>query len=71
MFNVGPTLVFVALFLLLLAFPPLEAAAVMHDRGEVVHPEPEWTAIYEGLYASWVDHRARFEQTVARVSDLG
>lgn len=48
-----------------------EAAAVMHDRGDVVHPEPEWTAIYEGLYASWVDQRSRFEQTVARVSDLG
>jgi autoinducer 2 (AI-2) kinase len=47
-----------------------EAAAVMHDRGEVANPEPEWTAIYEGLYASWVDQRARFEQTVARVSDL-
>ena len=48
-----------------------EAAAVMHDRGDVVHPEPEWTAIYEGLYASWSEARARFEQTVARVSDLG
>jgi sugar (pentulose or hexulose) kinase len=47
-----------------------EAAAVMHDRGELVHPEPEWTAIYEGLYASWVERRARFEQTGARVSDL-
>ena len=47
-----------------------EAAGVMHDRGDVVHPEPEWTAIYEGLYASWVSQRARFEQTVARVSDL-
>ena len=48
-----------------------EAAGVMHDRGDTVHPEPEWTAIYEGLYASWVEQRARFEQTVARVSDLG
>lgn len=48
-----------------------EAAGVMHDRGDVVHPEPEWTAIYEGLYASWVEQRARFEQTMARVSDLG
>ncbi|MGH2725934.1 MAG: FGGY family carbohydrate kinase [Actinomycetota bacterium] len=48
-----------------------EAAGVMHDRGETLHPEPEWTAIYEGLYASWVEQRARFEQTVARVSDLG
>ena len=48
-----------------------EAAGVMHDRGDTVHPEPEWTAIYEGLYATWVDQRARFEQTVARVSDLG
>lgn len=47
-----------------------EAAAVMHDRGDVVQPEPEWTAIYEGLYASWVDKRSRFEQTVAKVSDL-
>jgi sugar (pentulose or hexulose) kinase len=47
-----------------------EAAAVMHDRGDLVQPEPEWTAIYEGLYASWVDQRSRFEQTVARVSDL-
>ena len=47
-----------------------EAAAVMGDRGDLVHPEPEWTAIYEGLYASWVDQRSRFEQTVARVSDL-
>ena len=48
-----------------------EAAAVMHDRGDTVYPEPEWTAIYEGLYASWLDKRSRFEQTVARVSDLG
>jgi sugar (pentulose or hexulose) kinase len=48
-----------------------EAAAVMADKGDTVHPEPEWTAIYEGLYASWVEQRARFEQTVARVSDLG
>ena len=47
-----------------------EAAAVMGDRGDLVHPEPEWTAIYEGLYASWVEQRSRFEQTVARVSDL-
>ena len=47
-----------------------EAAGVMHDRGDVVHPEPEWTAIYEGLYASWLEQRSRFEQTVARVSDL-
>ncbi|MEX2557973.1 MAG: FGGY-family carbohydrate kinase [Actinomycetota bacterium] len=48
-----------------------EAAGVMHDRGDVVQPEPEWTAIYEGMYATWVEQRARFEQTVARVSDLG
>ena len=47
-----------------------EAAAAMADKGDVVVPEPEWTAIYEGLYASWGEHRARFEQTVARVSDL-
>jgi sugar (pentulose or hexulose) kinase len=47
-----------------------EAASVMADRGDPVHPEPEWTAIYEGQYASWVSQRARFEQTVARVSDL-
>lgn len=47
-----------------------EAAGVMHDRGETVHPEPEWTAIYEGLYASWCERRARFEETVTRVSDL-
>ncbi len=48
-----------------------EAAGVMRDRGDTIQPEPEWTAIYEGLYASWVEQRARFEQTVARVSDLG
>ncbi len=47
-----------------------EAAAAMADKGDVINPEPEWTPIYEGLYASWLDHRARFEQTVARVSDL-
>jgi sugar (pentulose or hexulose) kinase len=48
-----------------------EAAGVMHDRGDTFQPEPEWTAIYEGLYASWVEQRDRFEQIVARVSDLG
>jgi sugar (pentulose or hexulose) kinase len=47
-----------------------EAAGAMADKGDVINPEPEWTAIYEGLYASWGDHRSRFEQTVARVSDL-
>lgn len=48
-----------------------EAAGVMHDRGEAIHPEPEWIPMYEGLYASWVEARGRFERTVARVSDLG
>jgi autoinducer 2 (AI-2) kinase len=48
-----------------------EAAAVMHDRGETIQPEPEWTAIYEGLYPTWVEARGRHEKVVARVSDLG
>lgn len=47
-----------------------EAAAHMSDQGEVVRPDPSWLAIYDGLYQSWVDARARYEQTHMRVSDL-
>lgn len=46
------------------------AAAAMHDRGEVVQPLADWGVIYDGLYGSWRERRARFEETLMRVNEV-
>ncbi len=45
------------------------AAAAMHDRGETVAPLPDWGVIYDGLYVTWRERRARLEETVLRVHE--
>ena len=46
------------------------AAAAMHDRGDVVHPLPDWGVIYDGLYGTWRDRRSRFEEALMRVNEI-
>ncbi len=46
------------------------AAAAMHDRGEVVQPLADWGVIYDGLYGTWRERRARLEETLMRVNEV-
>jgi sugar (pentulose or hexulose) kinase len=46
------------------------AAGAMHDRGDVVHPLADWGVIYDGLYGTWRERRARFEESLMRVNEV-